>query len=223
MAEFLDANISRELRKAPGQAWARGLLKLMGWRLEYDGLPVTVNPDTGQRFSRGVIVAYPHTSNWDGLVGLLTIWALGLDITLWGKASLFKVPVLGWLLKSAGTVPVDRTDARGTVGQTVAAMQQAEHFWLALSPEGTRKRLPGWRTGFYHVATAANVPVALAFLDWGKKRIGISHFLTLSGNMPADFARMREAYAGVVGCVPENASPIEPLDAQYSRKNAVVT
>jgi hypothetical protein len=207
------------------KAWAAGLLKAMGWKLEFAGLPMQRSPgESGAQawVSRGVIIAYPHTSNWDGFVGLLAIWGLGLKLTLWSKASLFKVPILGSILRSAGAIPVLRTDKQGAVAASVAAMQNSDFYWLGLAPEGTRKLLPGWRTGFYHVAVEANVPVGIAYLDWGRKRIGLTRFLMLTGDVPQDFARLRAAYEGINGCVPHLAAPICPLDATFDRKQAVV-
>ncbi len=211
-----------------GKAWAAGMLRALGWKLEFAGLPMQRlerrSTEAGERWvSRGVIIAYPHTSNWDGFIGLLAIWALGIKLTLWGKASLFKIPVLRGLLRSAGAVPIERTDAKGAVASTIAEMEKADVYWLGLAPEGTRKRLPGWRTGFYHVATQAQVPVGIAFLDWGTKRIGVTHFLWLSGDRQADFSRIAQAYAGVTGCVADNASPIVALEASFDRKQAVVS
>ncbi len=203
-----------------GQSWARGLLRLMGWKLVFDGMPMQRQ---GERWvSRGVLMAYPHTSNWDGLIALLFIWGLGLKVTLWGKASLFRIPVLSALLRSAGAVPIQRESAAGAVADMVARMQSLDHCWLGLAPEGTRKHLPGWRTGFYHVALHAQVPVGLAFLDWGRKRMGVTEFFMLSGDMAADFAQMRRAYDGVQGFNPSQASPIVPLDAAFPRDEAVM-
>ncbi len=210
----------------PRRAWALNLLKLMGWQVNFNGLPIRSEPDPHTQqprwVSRGVLIAYPHTSNWDGVIGVLAVWGLGLRVTLWGKADLFRVPLLASLLKSAGAVAVSRTQAGGVVGSTVRAMRHSAHHWLALAPEGTRKRLPGWRTGFYQVATQAQVPVGVVYLDWGRKRIGVTQFLTMSGDVEADFAQLRDAYHGVVGRCPEAASDIAPLDAAFSRASAVV-
>ena len=169
-----------------------------------------------------MIAAYPHTSNWDGVIGVLTLWALGFPIHLWGKDSLFKIPVLAQILRSAGAVPIARTDSKGVVTQTVLAMHAQDVYWQGLAPEGTRKRLPGWRSGFYHLALAAGVPVALAYLDWSKKRIGVKHVVELSGDSDADMARIAACFEGVRGHTPALASPIRLLDAEFSRKDAVV-
>ena len=202
-----------------GKPWARWLLARLGWQVRFAGLPQTAGR------SCGVIIAYPHTSNWDGFIGVLTIWALGIKLRLWGKASLFRIPGLAAILRSAGAVPVERTGARasrGVVADTVAAMRAEPVFWLGLSPEGTRKHIPGWRTGFYHVACQAEVPVGIAYLDWKNKRIGVTQFLWMTGDIARDFERIAAAYVGVTGCRPENAAPIAPLAASFDRVNAVV-
>ena len=135
---------------------ARGLLRLAGWRLLYEGLPA----------KQGVIMVYPHTSNWDFVVGVLAKWACGLQLRFWGKDSLFKLPLFGSWLRWLGGVAIDRSSAKGTVGDTVAQMLAARSadrmFWLALAPEGTRSLTSGWRSGSYQLALQADVPVGLA-------------------------------------------------------------
>ncbi len=201
--------------------WALRIMRRLGWDVEFEGLPAQALP-SGRVVSRGVVVAYPHTTNWDGFFGWLTVLGLGLDLHIWAKASLFRVPLLASFLRAMGAVPIDRTDPRGLVGATVANMQQQDVYWLGLAPEGTRKKLPGWRSGFYHVALAADVPVALAYLDWQRKRVGVKHFVRLTGDADADMKAIASAYEGVVGYSPADASPPVLLDVSYSRKEAVV-
>jgi 1-acyl-sn-glycerol-3-phosphate acyltransferase len=189
--------------KPRGSVLARGILRCLGWRLQFDGLPAR----------QGVILVYPHTSNWDFAIGVLTKWALGLQIRFWGKDSLFKVPGLGAWARWIGGIPLDRQQAHGVVGQTVAAMQQArargELFWLAAAPEGTRSLTRGWRSGAYQVAVQAAVPAGLAYFDVSTRTVGLTHFLQLSGDVDADFAAMRAIYAGKTGFRPALASPVQ--------------
>lgn len=120
-----------------GSWWARALLRLAGWRVDVPGLPA----------EQGVILVYPHTSNWDFVIGVLAKWAVGLQVRFWGKDSLFRVPLLGRWARSIGGIAVDRRHSHGLVGDTVRQMREAaangERFWLAVAPEGTRSLAQG--------------------------------------------------------------------------------
>lgn len=185
-----------------GSLLARALLRLFGWRLRHQGLPAL----------QGVILVYPHTSNWDFVVAILAKWAWGLPVRFWGKHSLFALPLFGTWLRWLGGVAVRRGSSQGLVGETAQQMQQArqrgEHFWLAVAPEGTRSLTPGWRSGAYQVAVQAGVPVGLATLDFGSKTVALTDFVELSGDATQDFALMAHHLAGVTGCRPALASPV---------------
>jgi 1-acyl-sn-glycerol-3-phosphate acyltransferase len=195
-----------EVRERPvqlkGSTLARALLRLFGWRLMWDGLPA----------QQGVIVVYPHTSNWDFPVGLLAKWALGLHVTFWGKDSLFRPPLFGRWMRWMGGVPVNRAKPGSLVPDMVARMRaaraQGEFVWLVLAPEGTRSAVPGWRSGFHRVAVEAGVPLALVHMDFGRRRVGFHSCLQLSGNVEADMAEIARRYDGVRGRRPEQAAPI---------------
>lgn len=195
-----------------GSALARTLLRWMGWRVVFNGLPGL----------QGVAVVYPHTSNWDFIVGILAKWAIGIPARFWGKDSLFKVPVFGRWLRWVGGLPIDRRAANGAVGQMVDAFRQHAQdgrlLWLGLAPEGTRKWTPGWRSGFYQVALAAGVPVAIVRLDWGRRELCFVDFLTLSGDETADFARLAELFEGVRGYHSDQGSPIVPWRPSKDKK-----
>jgi 1-acyl-sn-glycerol-3-phosphate acyltransferase len=185
-----------------GSALARGLMPLFGWRLRFDGLP-------GRQ---GVILVYPHTSNWDFIVGLMSKWALGLPVRYWAKDSLFAVPVFGTWLRWLGGVAVNRRAATGLVGQTVAQLRGAQardqSFWLAVAPEGTRAYVDGWKSGAWQVAVQAGVPVGLAYFDYATRTVGFTDFVQVSGDAQADFALFAEVLAGRRGKHAELASPI---------------
>jgi 1-acyl-sn-glycerol-3-phosphate acyltransferase len=187
-----------------GSALARMLLRLAGWRLEFDGLP-------GRQ---GVILVYPHTSNWDFVVGLLAKWALGLELRFWAKDSLFRLPLFGAWMRWLGGVAVDRSSSQGLVGATAAQMRAAAQadqlFWLAVAPEGTRSLQPGWRSGAYQLALQTGMPVGLAYFDFAARTVGLSRFVQLSGDAAADFSLMSEYLAQRRGMRPELASPIRP-------------
>ncbi len=188
-----------------GSALAGALLRLAGWQLIFDGLPA----------AQGVIVAYPHTSNWDFILAMLAKWAIGLPITFWGKHSLFRIPLFGGWLRHLGGLPVQRHTPQGAVGtmtrDILGACEQGRFMWLALAPEGTRALTAGWRLGFYRVATATGVPVALVFMDFGRKRVGFDSFWRLSGDLQADFAVFAQRLAGSTGRRPHLAAPVRPL------------
>ncbi len=185
-----------------GSRIATGLLRLAGWRVHFDGLPA----------AQGVLIVYPHTSGWDFIFGLLAKWAIGIEVTFWGKDTLFAVPVFGRWMRWLGGVPVDRKAARGIVGQMaealVAARGAGRFMWLALSPEGTRQLAKGWRSGFYFVALQAKVPLGLVGLDYARREVTIKRFITLSGEAATDLTEIAKHFQQPVGRHPALASPI---------------
>ncbi|MES2100492.1 MAG: 1-acyl-sn-glycerol-3-phosphate acyltransferase [Pseudomonadota bacterium] len=185
-----------------GSRLAQAALRMLGWCLCFDGLPA----------KQGVLIVYPHTSNWDFPLGVLTKWAVGIDVTFWGKDTLFKLPLFGRWLRWLGGVPVDRRSTNGIVGQMARELEAARlhdrFLWLALSPEGTRRYTDAWRTGFYHVALQAQVPVGLVFLDYARREVGVRRFITLSGDAAADLAEIARQFDQPVGKRPALAAPI---------------
>lgn len=188
-----------------GSRVARSLLRAAGWQVIFDGLPAR----------QGVLILYPHTSNWDFPVAMLAKWALGLQVVFWGKDTLFRIPVFGPWLRWLGGIPVLRHASQGRVGQMSDRLAQArrndQFMWLALSPEGTRRRTPGWRSGFYQVACSAQVPLALAFVDFPSRRIGVDCFIRLSGDRQADMQLIAQRLAPHRGKRPDQAAPIQLL------------
>ena len=188
-----------------GNRLAAWLVKLMGWRFTFNGLPT----------QQGVIIGYPHTSNWDFVVVMPVKWAIGLQVQFFAKDSLFRIPVFGPWLKSIGGMAIDRSSSRGVVGEMVNTLQQhkkdGRYFWVGLSPEGTRKRTEGWKSGFYQLALQADVPLGFLVIDYGKKTISLDTFMRLSGNPAADYQRFADIYQGVQGCHAQQGSPIRPL------------
>lgn len=200
-----------------GSRIARGLLRMLGWEVHFEGFPTL----------QGVAVVYPHTSNWDAPVMFLAKWVCGVQVMFWGKDSLFRIPLLGAWLRWIGGVPVRRTAKEGVVGQVVDVIAQhkarGEYFWLGLAPEGTRKYIPGWRSGFYQTALHAQVPLCLVKLDYARREISVRDFMDLSGNEAQDMAYIAAVYQGVRGLVPEHMAPIQLLDAAVPRENTVVS
>jgi 1-acyl-sn-glycerol-3-phosphate acyltransferase len=184
-------------RPSPGQRLARWLLSLLGWRVAIRLPPVP----------RCVIIVYPHTSNWDFVVGYLAKLASGLRAHFVGKDTLFRWP-FGGLLRRMGGIPVNRREPTGLTAQLAAEMARRPRMWLAIAPEGTRARTDHWKSGFYRLALAAKVPVGLAFIDYRTRVAGLDTFLTLTGDEEEDLSQMRAFYADKVGRRPAHASDI---------------
>lgn len=190
-----------------GSRLAHALLRLFGWRVVFAGMPA----------KQGVMIAWPHTSNWDFPVAMLAKWAVGLPLTWWVKHTLFRWPLFGAWLRSMGAQPLHRgRGPQGSVGQMVQALQAAKaedrFLWLGLSPEGTRSRTEGWKSGFYRIALQAEVPVALTFLDFGRREVRLEHAWRLSGDPEADLAAMAAAAVGTRGCKHHKAAPVRLLE-----------
>lgn len=185
-----------------GSVFARAVLALAGWRVVFDGLPA----------KQGVLIVYPHTSNWDFVIGVLAKWAIGIPLAFWGKDTLFALPLFGRWLRWIGGVPVDRTSPRGAVADIVTrlvdARQNDRFLWLALSPEGTRSYRDSWRSGFHQVAMQAQVPLALAFFDYAECRVGVDSFIRLSGDTARDMVAIEARLGHRRGRRPQLAAPI---------------
>lgn len=191
---------------AAGQRLALRLLRLAGWRMRYTPLPG----------SHGVAIVYPHTSNWDFVVGLLGKWALGLPFRWLGKEALFKGPQAG-MMRRWGGVAVERGASTGATERLAATMRQADWFWLALAPEGTRSYAPHLRSGFYHLALAANVPLVIVYMDYPNKVLSVGDTVSLTGNVDVDMAAIADAFRGHHGLHPELESPLKLAPARNPR------
>ena len=185
-----------------GSRLARAALRLCGWRVVCEGLPAR----------QGVVIVYPHTSNWDFVWAMLAKWALGVPVTFWGKATLFRIPLVGRWLRWLGGIPVVRDAPNGVVGQMAQRLREArerdEFMWLGLSPEGTRRLTPGWRSGFHQVALQADVPVVLAYLDYPRREVGLESAWRLSGDAAADMACFAGCLHGRMGKRADQAAPV---------------
>ncbi len=159
------------------------MLRLLGWAVE-------------GRFpeeKKVVVVVAPHTSNWDFIIGIICVWAIGIRLSFMIKSNAFKGP-LGWVLKYLGGVPIERNAAHGVVGQMVDAFERRDALVLAIAPEGTRKKVESWKTGFYHIAERAAVPMQLVYFDYNRKVIGFGPVLRATENIHEDVDGMREFY-----------------------------
>jgi 1-acyl-sn-glycerol-3-phosphate acyltransferase len=167
---------------------AKQWLRLLGWRL------VGQFPDLPQV----LVLAAPHSSAWDALYGLLIKVAAGVDIRFMAKREAFWFP-LGVLLRGLGAIPIDRSKAHGVVGETIEAFRTNPNAWFLLAPEGTRKAVKKWKSGFWHIARKANVPVCCIYIHYPEKIFGIGEVFTMSDDMDADMARIRAWYAPYQG------------------------
>lgn len=170
----------------------RLLLRALGWRFA-GGLPDR---------PRMVLIGAPHTSNWDGVVGLAAAAACGIGFHVFAKRQLFVGP-LGWLLRAFGGVPVDRSAPGGLVRRAVARLDQGGPVAVAITPEGTRGRVDQWKTGFHRIAREAGVPIAVVALDWGRREVAVVGTLEPSANLEADLGAIGALLTGVRGRHPE--------------------
>ena len=172
------------------QLIARSLMSLFGWRIEVDGVP---------DLPKLILVGAPHTSNWDFVLTLTTLFALSVRISWMAKHTFFRWPFKG-LLAWLGGVPIDRTiQDDGTVNQTIKAFDSHDKFVIAIMPEGTRSKTRRWKTGFYHIAQGAKVPIVLVRFDYGRKVMGIGPTIEPSGDIAADMAHMQSIFAAITG------------------------
>lgn len=171
----------------------RAALALLGWRIEGR------IPD----LAKCVIIVAPHTSNWDFVIGIATLFALGLRVSYLGKHSLFRGP-LGWFLRATGGIPVDRRAAVGVVERAVELVRRSERIFLALSPEGTRKRVESWRSGYYRIAIGAGVPIFPVALDYSRKAVVLRELFSPSGDHERDEAALRALFAARMARHPES-------------------
>ncbi|GAB3414165.1 1-acyl-sn-glycerol-3-phosphate acyltransferase [Massilia agilis] len=194
-----------------GQRTALRVLNLFGWRLRFKPLP---GP-------HGIAVVYPHTSNWDFLVGLFGKWAIGLPFRWLAKDSLFRGP-MGPVMRYWGGVPVDRSAPQGATQKLAQTMLASEWCWVAITPEGTRSYRPHWKSGFYRLALAAKVPVLLVYMDYRAKELSVVDYMTLSGDEQADMAAIARVYEGHEALYPANAAPVRlaPREKNGAREQA---
>lgn len=169
-------------------------LKFGGWRMR---------GDWPKDLRRCVLLAAPHTSNWDGFWMLAAAGFYRVKLRWMGKRALVVHP-FGFVLRWTGIVPVDRGASHDMVGQMRRAFEAEPWFVLAISPEGTREPVPVWKRGFYHIAQGAGVPVLVSVLDYGTKTISLAGMIIPSGDIDADFAKLRGFYTTATGKRPEN-------------------
>ena len=167
---------------------AQIILSLLSWKLD-------MNFPSEQKY---ILVGAPHTSNWDLFYTLLMVHAAGIKLHWIGKDSLFRGP-LGPVMRRLGGIPVNRRSRNDFVSQMVKTLDENERMIIAIAPEGTRSKADYWKSGFYYIALGAKVPIALGFIDFAQKTLGIGPNFIPSGDLQADFPLIQAFYANITG------------------------
>lgn len=183
--------------RTPMRWLARLFFWCTGWKAE--GERPTV--------ARYVVIAAPHTSNWDFIYTLALAFIFRISPQIMMKAAWFRWP-LGPLFRWLGALPIDRTRANNVVGQSIEAFQRASDMVLVVPPSGTRRKVHYWKSGFYHIACGAGVPIALGFLDYDRKVGGFGPLFHPTGDMARDMAAIREFYGPISGKYPAQESHV---------------
>ena len=174
--------------------FSRLVLRVAGWK---------ISGEMPSHCPKSVIIAAPHTSNWDFPYTLLAAFALGLNIHWMGKIQIFRFPFSG-LMRWLGGIAVDRSKSSNTVSASADTLRQAVgQLHIVIPPEGTRSQSRQWKTGFYHIALQAQVPIVLGFLDFGSKTAGLGPAVIPTGDLDADMVSIKKFYALIRG---KNAS-----------------
>jgi 1-acyl-sn-glycerol-3-phosphate acyltransferase len=174
-------------------AIGRFMMAVRGWRVEGEV------PDVRKM----VLIVAPHTSNWDFLTGLWVKLAMQIGGRFVGKHTLFRWP-FGVFMRWLGGVPVNRSAAAGFVDEAARVVREADRMTLVIAPEGTRKRRPQWKSGFYRVAVEAGVPILLVAFDYSRKAVVFGPLVTPTGDYEKDLALIRSHYRAEMGAKPEN-------------------
>lgn len=170
------------------------LLKLMGWKTRGEPLD----------YQRCVLIGAPHTSNWDFPLMLMVVLKLKLRVFWMGKHTLFPFP-FGWFMKWLGGIPIDRSASHNVVNETVRQYAENEQLIVLIPPEGTRKKVAKWKTGFYHIANLAKVPILLGYVDASTREAGFADFYEPSGDVDKDMEEILAFYASKKGLNAENS------------------
>ncbi|NNE46989.1 MAG: glycerol acyltransferase [Rhodothermales bacterium] len=164
------------------------VLKIMRWRID----------NTLPSIPKAVVIVAPHTSNWDFVLGLAAALALDVDAHWIGKHTIFRWP-FGRLMRWLGGIPVNRQATSGFVEQVVERFNQSDQLVLGIAPEGTRRKVQRWKSGFYHIAAGAKIPIVCAYLDYQSRVVGLGLNLMPTGNFETDLAVIQDFYAPYKG------------------------
>ncbi len=182
------------------------LLGILGWTVDHD-VP---------KLDKYVLIGAPHTSNWDFPLTLFGLSSMGVRFNWVAKHTLFIWP-FGYIFEAIGGIPVNRSAGTTFLKNAIELYRQRTRMVLAIAPEGTRSRSRYWKTGFYTIALKAGVPIALGYIDYPKKRIGIGQVLEPSGDLEQDFKIIKDFYRDKTGKYPANQGEIRIRDAGKSK------
>lgn len=183
--------------------YSKKFLQLLGWQM------VGEIPNV----KKCVLLAVPHTSNFDGLYAIPTLLALDVDIKLLGKKELFKLPIIGKFLKWAGVISINRQKKGATLQATIDRFHQEDKLWLGIAPEGTREYTESWKTGFYYLSIGADVPILPVAMDYKTKQVRFMPLFYPTGDIDADLPKIYDYYRGVQGKHLKNMSqPLQDLN-----------
>lgn len=171
-------------------------LKLIGWKIGS-----VLDPS----IKKCVLVAAPHTSNYDYPISLATLYSCGVKVRFLAKNSLFKFP-LGILMRATGGIPVDRSKHTNMVENMISMFAERDELILMIPAEGTRSYVKEWKSGFYHTAMGANVPIVMGYLDYGKKVAGFGDLFYPTGDYAKDLAEIQKFYRQFTAKYPEKSS-----------------
>lgn len=173
----------------------RLLFKTWGWKIEGE-IP--------HDLPKKLYVVIPHTSNWDFPAGIMLKYGYKMEVDFIAKATLFKWP-FGWFFRALGGIPVDRSRALGFIDSVVKVINSREKFSIAIAPEGTRGKVKKLKSGFYHIAKLANLPLVYVKFDWGNKIISFAKPRLVMDSIEKELDFIKDHFKGVVGKVPENS------------------
>jgi len=181
------------------------ILKGMGWKTEGK------RPDV----PKYVLIAAPHTSNWDFFLMILVALSLNLNTYVMAKKGLIDWPG-GFFFRWLGAIPIDRSQSANTVEQAIQFFQESESLAIIVAPSGTRRKVRRWKTGFYHIANGAGIPIGTGFLDYGRKTGGVGPLFQPTGDIETDMIAIRAFYADIEGKYSENTSRCVPVKLTMS-------
>lgn len=167
-----------------GRKFCAKLLKLMGWTVDDPQLPTD---------KKLIILGAPHTSIWDFIVAWLFYYSIGGWARCMVKKELFFFP-LGWILRKIGAIPIDRKNSTSIIRSVISEIEKSDNFCLAIAPEGTRKPVRRWKTGFHLIARATGLPVYMGYFNWDGKHIGYGKKVELTDDAAADMRRIQQLY-----------------------------
>jgi len=172
------------------------IYKIIGWKCKNENYPYHIK--------KKILIAAPHTSNWDFPIGVMARSILNDKIKYIGKESLFKPP-LGWIMYPLGGIPVKRSKATSFVRAIVNEYLEREELAIVIAPEGQRKKVDHFKTGFYYIAKAANIPIIPTVFDWEKKEVRFLDPIYTTEDSKADIKKIEDMFRGIKGKVPKDS------------------